>query len=39
MQLGLTHDGEMGFAKEATARTGSTISLAGNNKIVTVEAS
>lgn len=39
MQLRLTHDGEMGFAKVSTARTGATISLAGNNKIVTVEAS
>lgn len=39
LQLRLTHDGEMGFAKEATARTGTSISLASNNKIVTVEAS
>lgn len=39
LQLRLTHDGEMGFAKIATAGTGTAISLAGNNKIVTVETS
>lgn len=39
LQLRLTHDGEMGFAKEAAARTGTAISLAGNNKIVAVETS
>lgn len=39
MQPRLTHDGEMGFAKVATARTGTAISLAGNNKIVAIETS